>query len=303
LENLPAPRREGRDLVVELPAWQPRLDARHLVPAFGAVTSTSYSVRFELSVKTPQGWSGWVGTATLGPDEFEAIASENEALESRIDLWKAKLPVREVRLRVRLRTDDATALLEAPRLLTLSAWDGAIADSSPAGASVALTVPALSQMTEGAELGPRICSPTSVAMVLGYWDAAEPVRGLAAEMFHPALDLFGVWPAAIRAAARRGVLGYVLRFPDWASAAWCLARGVPIVASVQYAAGELQGAAIAATPGHLLVLTGYEDDVVLVNDPAASEPSTVARRYPLADLARIWLTRTGIGYVLFRPQP
>jgi hypothetical protein len=299
IEPLPAPHREGEDLLVDLPSWQPRLDARHLVPAFGALTPTPYSVRFELAVQTPQGWSGWVGTASLGPVEFGAIASADEAVESSIDLWQLKRPVQAVRLRVRLRADDRDALLQAPWLVTLSAWDGGPSAGAPVGPAVALPVPALSQLAEGGELGPRVCSPTSVAMVLGYWNAAESVRRLAAEMFHPALDLFGVWPAAIRAAARRGILGYLLRFPDWTSAAWCLARGVPIVASVRYAAGELQGAAIAATPGHLLVLTGYEGDVVLVNDPAANDAATVPRRYRLADLTRIWLARTGVGYVLF----
>jgi hypothetical protein len=121
-------------------------------------------------------------------------------------------------------------------------------------------------------------------------------------MFHPALDLYGVWPAAIRAAARRGVLGYLLRFPDWASAAWCLAHGLPIIASVRYAEGELRGAAVSASPGHLLVLTGYEDGVVLVNDPAASAAAAVPRRYALGDLVRVWLARGGVGYVLFRPR-
>jgi hypothetical protein len=51
----------------------------------------------------------------------------------------------------------------------------------------------------------------------------------------------------------------------------------------------------------LLVLTGYEDGEVLVNDPAAAEPSAVARRYRREELIRVWLERAGVGYVLFRP--
>ena len=301
VQRAPAPRREGNDVLVELPAWRPRHPARHLVPAFGALTTAPYSVRFELTAEAAGHWSDWVGTTTLGPAAFATVASRAEILEAQIDLWQTTVPVERVRLRVRLRADDPPALLEAPWLVTLSAWDGSDGSGAPAVGTVSLPVPALSQMAEGGALGPRICSPTSVAMVLAYWSAADQVGRLAAEMFHPVLDLYGVWPAAIRAAARRGVLGYLLRFPDWASAAWCLARGLPIIASVRYAAGELRGAAVSATPGHLLVLTGYEDDVVLVNDAAAGEASGVPRRYPLADLARVWLERTGVGYVLFRP--
>src|SRR5438093_5413791 len=138
-------------------------------------------------------------------------------------------------------------------------------------------------------------------MVLGFWRRPVAPTALAAEMFHPGSDLYGVWPAAILAAARRGVAGYLLRFPDWPSAAWCLEQGLPVIASVRYGAGELAGAAIPETTGHLLVLTGYEGDAVLVNDPAAATAASVARRYRLDQLCRVWLERAGVGYVLVRP--
>src|SRR5439155_461515 len=92
------------------------------------------------------------------------------------------------------------------------------------------------------------------------------------------LDRYGVWPAAISAAGRHGVAGYLLRFPDWASAAWCLEQGLPVIASVTYGAGELVGAAMPETSGHLLVLTGCEGDEVLVNDPAGPAAARDTRR-------------------------
>jgi hypothetical protein len=147
----------------------------------------------------------------------------------------------------------------------------------------------------------RICSPTSVAMVLRYWGGVADPVSVAADVFDASLDRYGVWPAAIRAAARRGVLGYLLAFPDWASAAWCLERGMPVVASVQYAAGELAGAPMDATDGHLVVLTGCEGDEALVNDPAAPSAETVPRRYRVEALERVWLARAAVGYVFFRP--
>src|SRR5437667_12190387 len=90
-------------------------------------------------------------------------------------------------------------------------------------------------MEADATLGARLCSPTSVAMVLGYWGRATAPAALAAEMFHPALDIYGLWPAAVRAAGARGVAGYLLRFPDSRGARWCLERRLPIIAFLRYA--------------------------------------------------------------------
>jgi hypothetical protein len=147
----------------------------------------------------------------------------------------------------------------------------------------------------------RICSPTSVAMVLGYWKRPAALLDVARETYDPRHDLYGVWPAAIRAAARRGVHGYLLRFPSWGAAAWCLGQGLPVIASVRYAAGELRGAAIESTGGHLLVLTGHEGEIVLANDPAAPTAQEVPRRYLLSDIQQVWLERSAVGYVLFDP--
>jgi len=292
----------GTDTLVQAGPWRPRRGTRHLLPAFSAISAIDYSVRFELSVFAGGAWSPWVTTVTVGSASFAPLAAEAPGLRADVDVFTVVPPAEAVRVRLRLRADDTAGLLAASWLLTLSACDLALAEpAAEPVASARLAVPALSQMREGGALGARVCSPTSVAMVLTYLGAPDSVARLAAEMFHPALDIYGVWPAGICAAGRRGVLGYLLRFPDWAAARWCLDRGLPIIASVRYAAGELSGAAVAETPGHLLVLTGYEGEDVLVNDPAAADPATVPRRYRLAQLTRVWLERAGVGYVLFRP--
>jgi hypothetical protein len=202
-----------------------------------------------------------------------------------------------------VRTADADRLLAAPWLVALSASDLAPVEEEEEETSakaVMLAVPPESQMEQAANVRHRVCSPTSLAMVLGYWGVKTAVSALAAAALHPGLDLYGVWPAAVHVAGRHGVAGYLLRFPDWAAAAWCLERGIPIIASVRYATGELSGAAVAATEGHLLVLTGRDGDEVLVNDPAAATRGEVSRRYPLSEIRSVWLDRTGVGYVLFR---
>jgi hypothetical protein len=271
------------------------------VPALALLTSGTPSVRFELSGRRGGAWSPWIATATLGVQAFVEMPAAADGFSADIDEVCAAPPVDAVRLRVRVAGPDA--ILEAPWLVTMSAWDGALGDLSATGSTVRLEVPARTQMTEAEDIRLRICSPTSVAMALEHFGCAVPTPVLAAAVFHAPTDRYGVWPAAIRVAATYGVPGSLLRFSDWESVAWCLGRGLPIVASIRYTAGELSHAAIPETTGHLIVITGLDGDEVLVNDPAAPTSAEVRRRYRRDELSRVWLERTGIGYVFMRLVP
>jgi len=302
--------RDGDSIVLDLGPWRPRCPARHLLPSFSALTPRLPSFRFELAARAGGDWSPWVATTTIGDGVFPPLPTAAPPLDVDVDVCTASTAIEAVRMRVRLGGPGAEDALAGPWLVTLSACDmtpsasggHAGARSRASGAApVRIAVPAHTQMTEDPAIARRICSPASVAMVLAHLDAADTVARVAADAFHPATDRYGVWPAAIAAAARRGVLGYLLRFPDWSSAAWCLDHGLPVIASVRFAAGELTGAPLDETTGHLLVVTGHAGDAVLVNDPAAPGADTVARQYALDEFTRAWLDGAGVGYVLFRP--
>jgi hypothetical protein len=301
LAPAPTPRRDGDDVLLELGPWVPRTPARHLLPSFALLTPRPPSVRFELSARREGAWSAWVATMTLGGHAFSPLPSSVGGLEADIDEVQAVPSLEAVRLRVRVGGSDDDVMFEAPWLVTLSTWDGDLAEVSGPPAAVSLAVPARTQMTAPEAVRLRICSPTSVGMALDYLGCAVPTLDLAAEIFHAPTDRYGVWPAAVRAAAAHGLPGYLLRFPDWHAVAWCLGRGLPIVASVRYARGELTHAAMPDTTGHLIVITGLDGDDVLVNDPAAATEAEVARRYRRDELTRAWLERTGVGYV-FMPR-
>lgn len=291
-------------LCLEFPPWTPRRPARHLVASLALPDAPGLTFRFEVAVERAGRWSPWVATATIGPGALAPAGGAATGLEAEIDEWRVQPPAERVRLRVRMRGVTRERLDRGPWLVTLSASDlGPAGPAPPPPGPVVLEVPPLSQREAPAELAPRICSPTSLAMVLAFHGAAVAPEALAAEVFHPGLDRYGVWPAAIQAAAARGVLGYLLRFPDWAAAAWCLAQGLPVIASLRYRAGALAGAPLPeAREGHLVVLRGAEDDHVLVNDPAAPDRATVVRRYRRVEFCAAWLGGTGVGYVLFRPD-
>jgi hypothetical protein len=291
------------EVLLEFPEWRPRVPARHFLPCFSLLTGERYTLRFELSVWAAGTWSPWVATVTLGPGEFTPLRMASDALVCDVDVYRAPAPVERVKLRIRLGAADPRALMTAPWIATLSASDlAALAAEAVTGPVARLAVPARSQLDAPPEIALRICSPTSVAMVLDFWGRPSATLPLAAEIYHPGADSYGVWPAAVQNAGRHGVAGYLLRFPDWSSAAWCLGQRLPIIASINYAAGELTDAAIPETTGHLVVVTGAEGDDVFVNDPVGPTVETVPRRYRLNEFRRAWLERAGVGYVLFRPD-
>lgn len=300
LAPAPLPRRDGEGVVLDLGPWTPRAPARHLLPSFALLGPRAPSIRFELAARRAGAWSSWIATTTLGEHPFAPLPASVDGLRADIDEVHADPPLEAVRWRVRVGGPACEAVFEAPWLATLSAWDGAVdADRMSAGA-LTLAVPARTQMTEAEPIRMRICSPTSVGMAMEYLGEAAATTVLADEIFHAPTDRYGVWPAAVRAAAAHGLPGYLLRFSDWEAVAWCLGHGLPIVASIRYEPGELTNAAIPSTTGHLIVITGLDGDAVLVNDPAAPTASEVARRYPRSDLTRVWLQRTGVAYVFFR---
>ncbi|HYE90855.1 MAG TPA: C39 family peptidase [Terriglobales bacterium] len=296
-----APLADGDDLVIEAGPWIPRTPARHLLPSLALLSDAPCGVRFELSARHGDAWSPWVATATLGDAAFTPQADAANGLRTEIDEVHAAPAVDAVRLRARIGGPGRHAALDAPWLLTLSASDGVLPARDAAADAAPLAVPPRTQMTEPDAVRLRVCSPTSVGMALEYLGCPVPTSTLAAEVFHPPSDRYGLWPAAVRAGAAHGVPGYLLRFTDWATAAWCLGRGLPIVASVRYARGELTGAPMAETSGHLVVITGLEGEDVLVNDPAAATAAEVPRRYRRDEVTRAWLARSGVGYVFFRP--
>lgn len=167
-----------------------------------------------------------------------------------------------------------------------------------ASAGRAEAPPAISQMSAHADLRARICSPTSVAMLLAARGGPSQWPSIVDECRDPATGMYGVWPLAIAAAARRGVFGAVETFTRWEEPLAVLARGIPLVASIRYESGELPGAPLVRTGGHLLVVYAADPESVRVNDPAAPDGASVTRSYPAAAFTRAWLGYRGAAYIL-----
>ena len=175
------------------------------------------------------------------------------------------------------------------------------AAASRAQAAVALDVPFRSQRTPEPLLAGRLCSPTSVAMVLAQESGGgRPVHDVALRAFDARNDVFGNWAKNVQAAFSLGAMGYVTRVRDWNEVAGYLRRGVPVIASIRAGVGELRGAPYTQTGGHLIVITGLDGrGAALVNDPAVGTAARGRLRYRLDDLETVWFSGSaGTAYIL-----
>ncbi|MFH0979933.1 MAG: N-acetylmuramoyl-L-alanine amidase-like domain-containing protein [Planctomycetota bacterium] len=171
-----------------------------------------------------------------------------------------------------------------------------------------LAVPFRSQKSAPPELTGRICSPTSVAMMLEYRGVTRPTDEIARRAFDAVHDLYGNWPRAVQTAYTYGVPGYLTRFSDWAEVQRMIADDQPLIISITAEAGELTGAPFSASEGHLLLLTGFDSAGDLyVNDPAFTDADRGQTVYRRSDLDKVWLTaKAGTAFVLLaapEPQP
>ena len=235
-----------------------------------------------------------------------------------VDTWKAASSAASYQLQVRLMR-RAGASSASPSVSFVGAMvsrvSGVPAVSAPGPArGVVLPVPTYSQMVHRGEFsqygggGEAWCSPTSTAMVLGYFGRlpsassyawaghrTDPwVDEVARRTYDAAYEGTGNWPFNTAYAASRGLSAFVTRLRSLAEAESFIAAGIPVITSVSFSSGQLTGAPISSTAGHLLVVVGFTSSGdVVVNDPAASTASGVRRTYDRAQFERAWLGGSG----------
>jgi hypothetical protein len=166
--------------------------------------------------------------------------------------------------------------------------------------------------------GEAWCSPTSTSMVLGYWGrypSADDMAYIPAGHVDPWVDYAaryiydynyqgaGNWPFNVAYAGRFGLTGAVTQLRSLADAEAFIKLRIPLVASLAFNSGKLDGFPFKSTNGHLLVIAGFEaNGNPVVNDPAALSDDDVQRTYDRAQFEKAWMDATGgIVYLIYPP--
>ena len=182
---------------------------------------------------------------------------------------------------------------------------GEFVPGDPAHWNTLLAVPECSQMVYP-DGGTVWCSPTSTAMVLAYWEGAtgpcEPrVRAAVEGVYDWVYDGHGNWPFNTAYAATHDLEAEVARFESLADAERWVAAGVPVTISYYWDIGDLTGAPIPTSAGHLAVIVGFDGaGNPIVNDPAAATDAQVQRTYLRSELEHLWVKKSGgTAYLIY----
>jgi hypothetical protein len=303
--------------------------ATALIPTWEATTPGRSLVRVEVRARAADGRTGswdtmadWsLATRPVPRTTYSGQADDLGRVST--DTWYAADAVSAWQVRVTLMRPRGSSLpVSLERAGAVASVDASTprptSRPGPAAGTV-LDVPAYSQMVHTGHYpqwgggGEAWCSATSTAMVLAYYGISPAPTGIApghvdAVVDHTAKMVYdhgyggtGNWAFnTAYAATLVGGDSYVTRMRDLREAEDYVAAGVPLVISVAFGRGQLSGAPISASNGHLLVVVGFEaDGDVVVNDPAGASNGEVRRVYDRAQLERVWIAASGgTAYVI-----
>ncbi len=273
-----------------------------VVGSFAADIPPGGEVELFVKVRSDAGWSDW---CCLGAQTSEGFASAPPVSDSfatvNVDQLQLKTPASAVRYRIKFRTVGKPVTLRA---VALALSNGDSPQSPPAftaGPWVReLTVTPRSQLDAQEKFKHNICSPTSLAMILEFWGSKKETEAVALAVRDRTSQLFGNWPANTTFAAKFGLDARVARLESLADLERSVADGRPVIVSVTFNKGELPGAPIPKTSGHLLVVSGFtaQGDVI-VNDPAGKGRTEVRRVYSRAAFHKAWrVNKRGLAYLI-----
>lgn len=282
------------------------------VPSWAASTPPGTWIELQLRARVGARWTGFYRIAQwdshAAGSQRQSFGAQRDA-DGRVATDTLKLSALADAIQARVLLHGA-ARLEA--LWIALSGPGAGADLAGSPAAAELAVPPRAQLDY--PNGGAICSPTSVAMLLAYWYARTGDARLAAlvdrqaiaevicpQVYDPVYEGHGNWGFNTAFAASLGLEAYVARMGSLAEVAPWVAAGVPVIVSVAWGAGELDGAPIPASGGHLLVVAGFDAaGRVIVADPRGDSEGQVRRVYDAAQLADAWQSNsTGTVYLIY----
>ncbi len=228
----------------------------------------------------------WLDHSEWQPSGAKSFSPEHEGVRADVDVIRAAQPFDGIEVRARDVEFELVAFSSPvrPRPSLPYARDALILD-----------VPPRSQYSEH-ENQRGWCSPASLSMIHAFHAREHPLAQTAQAVFDRAYNGTGNWAFNVAYSGRLGLRGVVAHLGNLDHAQRLIERNLPIAISYSWSGGELPGAPLEQSDGHLAVLCGFtRDGDCAVNDPAAPNVRIV---YPRGALEHVWQRNEGVAYVV-----
>lgn len=283
------------------------------VLSWNATTPNNSYIKVYLRAKTPKGrWSNWFKMGVWGENIRSHSIKEQENNFGRVDIdtLEIKDPATEWQYKI-VTHKDKTGTDPKVYSIGLAVKNSKTFKKETSDIKLKtgpLAVPKFSQFEMAikenrADLGKRICSPTSVAMLLKYNGIKDTSPlDVADHTYDNTADAYGNWP--FNTAAMSTYLNkdrteplyttYVRWYESFDKLMDNIHNGQPVIVSIGFKEGELKGAP-KPTSGHLVLVKGSDKKHIYVNDPAAPDERSVNRKYLTEEFIKAW---KGVAYVV-----
>lgn len=290
-------------------------DFDEMVVSWNAVCPPGSWIVIDARARKNNDWTAWYNLGWWSLDQSvikrTSVKKQNdENGKVNTDTLYFTRPQRQVEVRMRLCSLKADVTPRVKRIFVdVSKGVKVLPGNQPYKSAwgTVLDVPEISQNSYPPD-GGVWCSPTSVTMVMNYWAAKKnlpewttDVRKTAAGVYDVTFGGTGNWVFnAAFAGCRAGLIAYVQRMDGYREIEKWIARGVPVILSIDN--NILHGWNNPGNAGHLIVCVGFDHEGnPVVNDPATrlEKGQTVRRTYQRDKLLAAWSDSRGTAYIIY----
>ncbi|MBD3273553.1 hypothetical protein GF385_04365 [Candidatus Dependentiae bacterium] len=287
-----------------------------LILSWNAFRPKKGKYSFYVSVKYNNRWSGWQKIAEWA-DKYQKtfLNTKNTFVHTkhvRVEMQKNK---KANGFRIKVLAQNGAKIKNLKSLfVSLADMNKFIFEKKDFNKATTIIkgVPKVSQWSVKHERAKDFCSPTSTAMVLGYYSKKRLFRGISnklsgyikkmAPKIHDDsyLDIYGAWPFNVAQAfdLSKGKLSCsVQRLNGMEQLYYFLRRRIPVAVSVR---GYLKGGFKRYDNGHFVVVVGWDNKrkALLCIDPAFPTLRKMLRAYNFKDFIKAWGTSRNLTYIL-----
>jgi hypothetical protein len=227
----------------------------------------------------------WIDFAQWHPNGSKSFSADHQGVHVDVDVIAAEMPFDGIDVRAHGVDLNFVAFSSPHRPRPSLPY---------ARAALILDVPTRSQYVRDDERG--WCSPASLSMLHAYHGIDVPVDVTARAVFDRAYNGTGNWTFNVAYSGSLGLRAVVAHMQNLDHAQRLIERNIPIAISYAWHDGELPGAPLERSSGHLAVLCGFTaGGDCAINDPAATNVRVV---YPRATIEALWQRNHGVAYVV-----